>query len=225
MIALCAIAFAKTWPMTESSGQKLADKGDGPANPGYIGLAPGADDRDAKMTGKEGVICNGKTTVTIPSGPFFSFEKASGFTMSIEVKLLEEPDVVIPGWTRYQIVIKGYDSWQGNWQLRLLRKRSFGPLYMTFAMHPQPKKYITFEAPVTLLPQQWYKFTVTMDKKVCKMYLNTKEIGSFPCDQLPPYNNAVILMGIYASASSLGFPMQLRNFTVEKKAVPPTASK
>ena len=228
LISLCAVTFAKTWPMTETTGQELADRGDGPANPGFLGLAPAPDDRDAQLTGEEGVILNGKTTVTIPSGPFFSFSRAKGFTMSAEVKFLEELDAVDAGWahTRYQIVSKGYDSWKGCWQLRLIRKKAFGPYVLEFFMlvPTDGKKWFSCMAPVTLLPQTWYRFTVTMDRKTCRLFLDGKEIGAKPCDQLPPASKAPLLFGIYANGKTMGFPMQIRNFTIETEAVPPDAS-
>ena len=228
LICLGAASFAATWPMTETTGQKLAVHGGGKADPGYLGIAPAPDELDAEMTGSKGVICNGKTTVTIPSGPFFSFDKAGGFTMSVGVKFLEELDAVDSRWTRYQIVSKGYDSHKGCWQLRLIRKKNFGPYFLEFFMlvPTDGKKWFSCEAPVTILPQTWYRFTVTMDRKTCRLYLNGKEIASTPCRELPPSSTAPILMGIYANGKTLGFPMQIRNFTVEKDVVKPhTASK
>ena len=226
LICLGAAALAATWPMTETTGQKLAVHG-GKADSGYLGIAPAPDELDAEMTGPEGVICNGKTTVTIPAGPALVFDKAAGFTMSVEVKFLEELDAVAAGWahTRYQIVSKGYDSWKGCWQLRLIRKKAFGPYVLEFFMlvPTDGKKWFSCTAPVTLLPQTWYRFTVTMDRKTCRLYLDGKEIGAKPCSQLPPASKAPILFGIYANGKTMGFPMQIRNFTIEKKAVPPDA--
>ena len=228
LAALCSLGFAKTWTMAETTGQKLADRGNGPANPGYLGIAPAPDELDAKLTGAEGIICNGKTTFTIPSGPFFSFEKARDFTMSIDVKFLEELDAVDAGWTRCQIVTKGYDSQKGSWQLRLVRRKAFGPYHLEFFMktHEAGNKWFSCNAPVTLLPQKWYKFAVTMDRQQCRLYMDGKVIASTPCRELPPSSTAPILMGIYANGKTLGFPMQIRNFTVEKDVVKPhTASK
>jgi len=223
LICLSSIAFAQTWPLTETTGQKFTDRGDGPAHPGFLGLAPAPDDRDAQLTGAEGVICNGKTTVTIPSGPALVFDKAAGFTMSVEVKFLEELDAVDSHWTRYQIITKGYDSHKGCWQLRLIRKKNFGPYFLEFFMlvPTDGKKWFSCEAPVTILPQTWYRFTVTMDRKTCRLYLNGKEIGAKPCGQLPPTSEAPILLGIYANGKTMGFPMQIRNFIIEKEVVIP----
>ena len=224
LICLGAAALAATWPMTETTGQKLAVHG-GKADPGYLGIAPASDELDAEMTGPEGVICNGKTTVTIPAGPALVFDKAAGFTMSVEVKFLEELDAVDTGHSRYQIISRGYDSHKESWQLRLIRKKNFSPYFLEFFMlvPTDGKKWFSCKGPVTILPQTWYRFTVAMDRKTCRLYLNGKEIGAKPCSRLPPTSKAPILLGIYANGKTMGFPMQIRNFAIEKNAILPDA--
>ena len=145
--------------------------------------------------------------------------------MSAEVKFLAELDAVDVGATRCQIITKGYDSHKGCWQLRLIRKKNFGPYFLEFFMlaPADGKKWFSCKAPIAILPQQWYKFTVTMDRQVCRLFLNGREIGSKPCRLLPPFTKAPVLMGIYANGKTMGHPIQIRNFTVEKEPFRPDA--
>gem|GEM_PF-7083489 len=227
MLALAAAATglsAANWPLTEKSGQELANSGTEPGLSGYLGITSTADELDAKMTGGEGILCDGKTTATIPSSPFFSFADADGFTLSIEVKPLEELSEATR--SRCQILTKGADSRQGAWQLRIRNKKTFGPFYLEFFMFPPGRGKIgtIFNVSIPIIPQEWMKITVTMDRKECRIYVNDTERAKFPCGELPPFCSEPIRIGIYSRGGRFGFPAQFRNLVIERKAVTPNSS-
>ena len=226
-LALAAAAAglsAANWPLTETGGQKLANSGSEPGLSGYPGITSKADELDAKMTGQEGILCDGKTTATIPSSPFFSFADAEGFTLSIEVKPLEELSEARR--SRYQILTKGADSRQGGWQLRIRNKKTFGAFYLEFFMFPpgRVKTGTMFDVSIPIIPQKWMKITVSMDRKECRIYVNDTERGKFPCRELPPFCSEPVRIGIYSPGGRFGFPAQFRNLIIERKAVPPNAT-
>ena len=223
LLAVTTGLFAANWPLTETEGQELVNQGTEQGLSGYLGTASKADELDAKMTGTEGIACDGKTTATIPNNPFFSFSNARGFTLSIEVKPLEELDEASPG-IRYQILTKGSDSQQGSWQLRIGRKKAYTPFYVEFFMllPGNGKTGTMFKVNTPVIPQEWMRITVTMDRKECRMYVNGEELGKFPCKELPSSCAAPILFGIYSRNGLFGFPAQFRNLVIERKAIPPT---
>ena len=215
---------AANWPLTETGGQKLANSGTEPGLSGYLGISSKADELDAKMTGYEGILCDGKTTATIPDNPFFSFSDAEGFTLSIEVKPLEELSEARR--SRYQILTKGADSRQGGWQLRIRNQKTFGHFYLEFFMFPpgRGKAGTMFNVSIPIISQEWMKITVTMDRKECRIYVNDTEQGKFPCRELPPFCSEPIRIGIYSRGGRFGFPAQFRNLVIERRAVTPASA-
>ena len=224
LAAASAGLSAANWPFTETEGRNLFNRGPEPGLSGYPGITSKADELDAKMTGQEGILCDGKTTATIPSSPFFSFADAEGFTLSIEVKPLEELSEARR--SRYQILTKGADSRQGGWQLRIRNKKTFGAFYLEFFMFPpgRVKTGTMFDVSIPIIPQEWMKITVTMDRKECRIYVNDTERGKFPCRELPPFCSEPVRIGIYSPGGRFGFPAQFRNLIIERKAVSPNAT-
>ena len=227
ILAFTAVAtglFAATWPMTDTEGQEIVNTGKETGLSGYLGSASKPDSLDAKKTGADGILCDGKTTVTIPSSPFFSFINGRGFTLSIEIMPLEELDEISDRF-RFQIVTKGADSEGGGWQLRYVRNGLNHPYRLEFYLRTPEKKMLTFSVPYALFAQEWTKITVTMDRKECKIYANGELLKAFPCQELPYYSKSPLKIGVYAFGDQFGFPGKYRNLVIEKKAIPPVPAK
>ncbi|MPM51059.1 hypothetical protein SDC9_97805 [bioreactor metagenome] len=210
-----------TWPMTDTEGQELPNTGKEEGLSGFLGTTSQVDEMDAVKTGAEGIRCNGKTHATIPSAPFFSFVNSRGFTLSIDVKPIEELDEVSES-VRYQIVTKGADSGRGSWELLYQRNTPAEPFQLVFYINPPEGKSLSLSAPCNIFPQEWTRLTVTLDRKECKMYANGEEIGVSPCKMLPFFNKDPLKIGVYAFGDQMGFPAQFRNLVIEKEAIPPT---
>ena len=215
---------AAIWTMCDNSGQIVKGSGLAEGCNGVIGSSDQPELVDAEWAGNNGVTVGDGKKVTLPASALSCMFDTENLTIEFEAKPLVDTANKL---FRSQLFTINADSNPNHFQCFWEWNGKTAQKELHVSQNVNGKR-VRFSGKADLKIQEFNKITIVMEKSKTQLYCNGVLIaeGKFALP-LRDFRKPMIIGG-YAFGNNMGFPGQIRNFTiipaVRRPTAPPAAS-